>query len=189
MNESQGHNTFSDALVKAVHPIPIPTNPLHFLGTFLFANIDDETGQLDAVTQHNDRVGRIPLATRLDKQRGIIVLEGTMNPDTHPFFKIPFEYGNNGGMTCVVKCSNNHQHANGFDIWKRSLTKQQMKSFEMSTESTLTLAGHAPGVPYGQGDGKAILTFDERKGHFYVQSVKIELTFKVYEAWIWSITH
>lgn len=192
MSERARSTSLPEALRDALEPIPIPIDPRHFLGTFCYAHIEDDTGQLPAKVQHNDLVGQIPLYTTVDEKRGVILFKGDRNPDIHPVFKIPFSAHENGGMCLVLKSKNRHKHAFAENIWKRDFTKRQMQTLlteKVNSKDTLTVFGHAPCIPYGRGTSTARLWFEECKGNYYIQRVEVEMTFAVYDAWVWALTH
>jgi hypothetical protein len=194
MVERARSTSLPEALESALNPIPVPTDPKHFLGKLLYAPIDDESGQLTAAAEHNDKIGQVNVQTRVDEERGVILFEGAFNPDTHPAFRIPIESHEKGGMTFILKSVNKHKGVFARDLCKRSFTKRHIQTLLseglLCSKTPFTFVAHAPGVAYGLAESKIILTLDEeRGGRLYVRKVCVEMTFKAYEAWIWTLIH
>lgn len=181
-------------LIDALSQPPIPHVPRSFMGSFIWGELDDDSGHLSAQVEHSNLIGEIVLDTREDANDRVITLSGTFNDQTHPCRVIPIAPGSNGGMTFQVVCQNNNKLTNRQCLWKRSFCKRSLATFisecvcdGVSNKSTVIMEGSIASVPLN-ARSIASLTMEERRGQFYIVAVSIQVSFEAYHEWLRRLT-
>lgn len=180
-----------EQLLKAVSQPPVPWSRAAFMGTFVWGELDDDSGHLAAHAQHSDLLGEIVLDTLEDPIKGIVTLSGTFNHHAHPCRVIPITVGSNGGMTFQILCQNNNKLIKGQCLWKRSFCKRDLSSFIGEIDSDFvnanSILGSCPNSPAGYSSYAAV-TIEKRRGKHYLTAVSIDIPFKAYDEWLRRMT-
>jgi len=162
---------------------PLPVNPQHFRGMFIWSEMEQDTGSAPAQTLHNNVMGKIPVAV---EERGkYLRFKGCMNEFVHDTQRVHVN-GHGNAMTFQILCTNFNPLISKRVLFKRSFSPDEMNAFLENDMTILEFSGYAPDVPNDTTEGCAIVNLmpgSHRKKHT-VQSVHIQITRTGYDAWV-----